>query len=78
MNIRVDVRELVLTGVEPGDAAGLCAAVSAALTRLVRERGLPTAVPGRAPQRTAEDLPTAVAEEIWAQLGRPACRAVTR
>jgi hypothetical protein len=72
MNIEVDVRELVLTGVEAPDAAALGAAVTAQLTRLLTERGLPPAAgaPGPVRTRPGTDLPVALAEAIWAGLGR--------
>ncbi|MEH0845825.1 hypothetical protein V6U81_25920 [Micromonospora sp. CPCC 205711] len=76
MNIEVDVRELVLTGVEAPDAAALGAAVSARLARLVAERGLPSGAPGPGPVPVPPDaeLPTVLAEAIWARLGRPGVR----
>ncbi|MEU9511012.1 hypothetical protein AB0D32_32590 [Micromonospora sp. NPDC048170] len=80
MNIEVDVRELVLTGIEAPDPGALGAAVTARLARLLAERGLPPAspAPGPLPARPGSDLPGALAEAIWAQLGRPACREAGR
>ncbi|MGN9806528.1 hypothetical protein [Micromonospora sp. L32] len=73
MNIEVDVRELVLTGVEVPDPAALATAVTAALTRLLTDRGLPRSAPAPGPLRARPDadLPAALAEAIWAGLGRP-------
>ncbi|MCL7456202.1 hypothetical protein AB0I85_25850 [Micromonospora echinofusca] len=80
MNVEVDVRELVLTGVGAPDPAALGDAVRVRLTRLLAERGLPSASPppGPLPAPPGTDLPQALAEAIWAQLGRPACREVDR
>ncbi|MFG1889164.1 hypothetical protein ACGFIR_15015 [Micromonospora sp. NPDC049051] len=80
MNVEVDIRELVLTGVETPDPAALGTAVGVRLARLLAERGLPPASPppGPLPAPAGTDLPGALAEAIWAQLGRPACREAHR
>ncbi|MEU1756706.1 hypothetical protein ABZ436_29180 [Micromonospora matsumotoense] len=69
--IEVDIRRLVLTGVDVPVDATLAAEVGTRLSRLLADRGLPSAgAPAGDPPAT-DDLPTALAETIWARLGPP-------
>ncbi|WFE66030.1 hypothetical protein [Micromonospora sp. WMMD714] len=70
--IEVDIRRLVLTGVDGPVDGTLAAEVGERLRRLVADRGLPAAgTPATGPP-AGGDLPTVLAETIWTRLVPPA------
>ncbi|QDY08892.1 hypothetical protein FJK98_18525 [Micromonospora sp. HM134] len=72
--VEVDIRRLVVTGVDGPVDATLAAEVGARLTRLLAERGLPSTVAPVTDPPAAADLPTALAEAIWVRLRLPGWR----
>ncbi|SCG39496.1 hypothetical protein [Micromonospora rifamycinica] len=67
--IEVDIRRLVLTGVDGPVDGTLAAEVGERLGRLVADRGLPAAGTPTTGPPTGGDLPTVLAETIWIRLG---------
>ncbi|MBM7076278.1 hypothetical protein [Micromonospora humida] len=69
--VEVDIRRLVVTGVDGPVDATLAAEVGARLTRLLAQRGLPSTVTPVTDAPATADLPTALAEAIWVRLRLP-------
>ncbi|MEV6797406.1 hypothetical protein AB0M91_03555 [Micromonospora rifamycinica] len=69
--IEVDIRRLVLTGVDGPVDGTLAAEVGERLGRLLADRGLPSAGAPATDPPAGGDLPTVLAETIWTRLVPP-------